>query len=113
MVIDLQEMVKNPAPPPKPSNPLEGNKFAKFGEHSSDEDLSNLAAFFRSTGQFGKLGKVEQRDVVQELLEMASATPRTGGIETVLFHPSFPVDVRHNAKIFREKLALWAQKRLR
>jgi hypothetical protein len=25
-----------------------------------------------------------------------------------LFHKSFPVDIRHNAKIFREKLALWA-----
>jgi len=28
----------------------------------------------------------------------------------VLFHPSFPVDIRHNAKISREKLALWAEK---
>jgi hypothetical protein len=25
-----------------------------------------------------------------------------------LIHPRFPVDVRHNAKIFREKLAVWA-----
>ena len=31
-------------------------------------------------------------------------------IETFLFHPSFPVDIRHNAKIFREKLAVWAAK---
>jgi len=23
-----------------------------------------------------------------------------------------PVDIRHNAKIFREKLAMWAEKRL-
>jgi len=28
----------------------------------------------------------------------------------VLFHPEFPVDMRHNAKIFREKLALWAER---
>jgi hypothetical protein len=32
---------------------------------------------------------------------------------TVLFHPSFPVDIRHNAKIFREKLAVWAARRVR
>jgi olefin beta-lactone synthetase len=30
----------------------------------------------------------------------------------VLFHPAFPVDIRHNAKIFREKLAVWAAKEL-
>ncbi|MFD4367200.1 fatty acid CoA ligase family protein [Rhodococcus sp. NPDC058521] len=33
-------------------------------------------------------------------------------IETFLFHPSFPVDIRHNAKIGREKLAVWAAKQL-
>ena len=46
----------------------------------------------------------------QSLLEMAKTSPLTEGIETVLFHPSFPVDIRHNSKIFREKLAQWAQK---
>jgi hypothetical protein len=30
----------------------------------------------------------------------------------VLFHPAFPVDVRHNAKIFREQLAVWAARRI-
>ncbi|WP_086826891.1 fatty acid CoA ligase family protein [Allokutzneria sp. NRRL B-24872] len=35
------------------------------------------------------------------------------GIETVLFHPRFPVDVRHNAKIGRERLARWASRRAR
>ena len=33
-------------------------------------------------------------------------------IQTILFHPGFPVDIRHNAKIFREKLAAWAARRL-
>ena len=33
-------------------------------------------------------------------------------ITTFLFHPAFPVDIRHNAKIFREKLAVWAAKEL-
>ena len=35
-----------------------------------------------------------------------------GGSRRFLFHPSFPVDIRHNAKIFREKLAVWASRRL-
>jgi acyl-CoA synthetase (AMP-forming)/AMP-acid ligase II len=34
-------------------------------------------------------------------------------IERVLFHPRFPVDVRHNAKIRREELKLWAEEQLR
>jgi acyl-coenzyme A synthetase/AMP-(fatty) acid ligase len=29
-----------------------------------------------------------------------------------LCHPAFPVDIRHNAKIGREKLAVWAAKQL-
>ncbi|MBA4063844.1 MAG: peptide synthase [Isosphaera sp.] len=33
-------------------------------------------------------------------------------VTTFLEHPGFPVDVRHNSKIFREKLAAWANKRL-
>lgn len=31
----------------------------------------------------------------------------------VLLHTGFPVDIRHNAKIFREKLAPWAEQSLR
>lgn len=47
-----------------------------------------------------------------ELLALAGRSPLTETIDTVLFHRSFPVDIRHNAKIFREKLALWAAKKL-
>ena len=50
--------------------------------------------------------------LTEELLEIARAHEHTRGIRTVLYHPSFPVDVRHNAKIFREKLAVWASKEL-
>lgn len=45
-----------------------------------------------------------------ELLERGAKTSITQSIKKVLFHPEFPVDIRHNAKIFREKLALWAEK---
>ena len=48
----------------------------------------------------------------KELLQMAAANELTESIQTVLFHKSFPVDIRHNSKIFREKLAIWAEKKL-
>jgi len=54
-----------------------------------------------------------KKNFAGELLEIAAAYPHTEGIEHVLFHPSFPVDIRHNAKIFREKLAVWADGKLK
>ncbi|MFZ4860214.1 MAG: AMP-binding protein, partial [Desulfuromonadaceae bacterium] len=56
-----------------------------------------------------KTGKREQERIRTELLEIGSSYPHTRNIRTILFHPSFPVDIRHNAKIFREKLALRAK----
>ena len=47
-----------------------------------------------------------------ELLALGKANPITREVKTLLRHPSFPVDIRHNAKIFREKLAIWAEGRL-
>ena len=49
----------------------------------------------------------------EELLELGAAQPHTKRIKTLLFHESLPVDIRHNSKIFREKLAVWATERLR
>jgi olefin beta-lactone synthetase len=46
------------------------------------------------------------------LEQTANSRPHTQAIKTFLFHPGFPVDVRHNSKIFREKLAVWADKEL-
>lgn len=50
--------------------------------------------------------------ITRELRELGAAQEPTRAIDTFLFHPSFPVDIRHNAKIFREKLAGWATRRL-
>ncbi len=44
-----------------------------------------------------------------ELNQVSEQHSHTKGITRYLIHPDFPVDIRHNAKIFREKLALWAQ----
>jgi acyl-coenzyme A synthetase/AMP-(fatty) acid ligase len=57
--------------------------------------------------------RVEDQDhLFTELRHLALANPLTAHVTTFLVHPSFPVDIRHNAKIFREKLALWAGKQL-
>ena len=47
-----------------------------------------------------------------ELLGLGARHPHTAGVRDVLYHPGFPVDIRHNAKIGREQLAGWAAKRL-
>jgi len=54
----------------------------------------------------------DQRTIVQELKELGAEFSHTSRIKDFLFHPHFPVDVRHNAKIFREKLADWAATKL-
>jgi len=47
-----------------------------------------------------------------ELADLARQNSATAGISRFLIHPSFPVDIRHNAKIFREKLAVWAAEKI-
>ncbi len=46
-----------------------------------------------------------------ELAALAQQFPATRGIVRFLTYPAFPVDIRHNAKIGREVLAVWAQER--
>lgn len=48
----------------------------------------------------------------RELLELGAQFPHTAGIKTILFHNGFPVDIRHNAKIFRDRLGVWASRKL-
>jgi acyl-CoA synthetase (AMP-forming)/AMP-acid ligase II len=55
---------------------------------------------------------ISEDSLRSELLEIGSRFEHTKMIRTLLFHPAFPVDIRHNAKIFREKLAVWADKRV-
>ena len=50
--------------------------------------------------------------LTDELLALGAQFEHTRHIKTVLFHPSFPVDVRHNTKIQRHELAQWAAKQL-
>ena len=56
----------------------------------------------------GKLSPVDAERIHYDLLQLAQAHELTRSIRTVLFHPGFPVDIRHNSKIRREELAEWA-----
>lgn len=51
----------------------------------------------------------ERERLFGELRELGGRYEMTAGIVDFLIHPAFPVDIRHNAKIFREKLAVWAE----
>lgn len=51
----------------------------------------------------------DQKKLFAELKDLGQGHDHTRAIENFLIHPAFPVDIRHNAKIFREKLAVWAE----
>ncbi|MDQ1064317.1 MULTISPECIES: olefin beta-lactone synthetase [Stenotrophomonas] len=57
-------------------------------------------------------GSADSPALQQRLRDEASAHAGTLRIERFLLHPGFPVDIRHNAKIGREKLAVWAATRM-
>lgn len=55
-----------------------------------------------------KDNKYKKTELIEELLAIAKKSELTKNIQHILFHKNFPVDIRHNAKIGREKLADWA-----
>lgn len=61
-------------------------------------------------GQFPAI-TADRARIKDELLHLAQANPLTSRIRQILFHPSLPVDTRHNVKINREELAIWAKGR--
>ncbi len=52
----------------------------------------------------------EKESFAADLARLGKTRAETSGISHFLFLSPFPVDIRHNAKIFREKLAIWAEK---
>lgn len=54
----------------------------------------------------------DQESILDDLKKMKQEYDFTKEIKHFLVHPSFPVDIRHNAKIFREKLKPWAKEQL-
>jgi olefin beta-lactone synthetase len=60
----------------------------------------------------GALDAGAQQALEAQLRLTADAHAHTAPITHFLAHPGFPVDIRHNAKIGREKLAAWAATQL-
>lgn len=58
------------------------------------------------------VGDADRARVMGELMKLGAKRRLTKPIRLILFHDGFPVDIRHNAKIFREKLAVWAAEKL-
>lgn len=56
--------------------------------------------------------EAQRTQLLQELRELAASHRLTQAVETILLRRSLPVDIRHNAKIFREQLAPWAAKQM-
>ena len=56
--------------------------------------------------------KVAAEALERQLYDCAQSHDHTRSIQTFLFHSGFPVDIRHNAKINRPQLALWASAQL-
>jgi acyl-CoA synthetase (AMP-forming)/AMP-acid ligase II len=59
-----------------------------------------------------KKGEVKSEGLTKELLKRAKGFDITKDLKKLLYHDSFPVDIRHNAKINRERLAEWAEGRV-
>ena len=57
-------------------------------------------------------GEENERKLLEELARLALSNTLTKAIRDIHIHPGLPVDIRHNAKIFREKLVDWAAQRL-
>lgn len=48
-----------------------------------------------------------------QLWDIIKSHELTREVVDIMFHPSLPVDIRHNAKIFREQLAKWAENEMK
>lgn len=51
---------------------------------------------------------LQQKQVIRELIDLAKPHDPARKVKYFLWHACLPTDIRHNAKIFREKLSLWA-----
>ncbi len=54
-----------------------------------------------------------EKAFIQELFTLAKSNPLTADIAHIFIEKAFPVDIRHNSKIFREKLAIKAKNKLK
>ena len=88
-----------------------------FNTHPAVKRTALVGIGSRESGAQTPVLCVELRDgidaarfdaIADELRHLADGFVHTAKIQRFLRHPAFPVDIRHNAKIGREKLAAWA-----
>ncbi len=77
------------------------------------ETIRDWQSSQRESGQGSGRNQQAWDQLVDQLRELGQQHPSTKNIQQFLWHPSLPVDVRHNAKINREQLAEWANKEQR
>jgi len=70
---------------------------------------SEVAIVIEPHPQFWPENKMERKMFAAELQQLGKSHEITAGITKFFFHESFPVDGRHNAKIFRDQLGHWAE----
>jgi olefin beta-lactone synthetase len=73
-------------------------------------DVLLPAIVFETWPEAAPKSKMKIEQLEREVLDLLKENPSTIAIRCSYWHPSLPVDIRHNAKIFREKLAVWATK---
>lgn len=62
-------------------------------------------------GEYPK-GETMTQGFIMQLRDIGRRVARSADIEHFLFHPAFPVDPRHNAKIHRGELKAWAERQV-
>jgi acyl-CoA synthetase (AMP-forming)/AMP-acid ligase II len=77
-----------------------------IGPRGSETPLLVIEAI---PGEYPK-GETMTQGFIMQLRDIGRRIPRAADIEHFLFHESFPVDPRHNAKIHREELKAWAER---
>jgi hypothetical protein len=55
-------------------------------------------------------GERGKRDIITKVREVALRSPLSNAIKKFYVNPSLPVDRRHNAKVYRDRLGKWAER---
>ena len=58
-------------------------------------------------------GKIAENQLRDDLYARGRTSELTSSIFEILLIKKMPVDIRHNSKIFREKLVIWAESRVK
>ena len=77
------------------------------------KELNKPGIVIEPLPQFYPNSKIQKNKFVEELIQMGASDPITSEIKLFFFRTNFPVDARHNAKIFRDKLSDWASQELK